>query len=110
MALAIEEPREPIQIGIADRNKSLSCIPYCRSTRIDVFADPSMPAVTGEELAEMDLDEELRKLIEEMKDLSADDLQDQVHRRFEYRICRACQFRFLANPLGKPRERRSGPN
>jgi len=78
--------------------------------RIDVFADPSMPAVTGEELAQMDLDEELRKLIKEMKDLSADDLLDQVHRRFEYRICRACQFRFLANPLGKPRVKREGDN
>jgi hypothetical protein len=78
--------------------------------RIDVFADPAMPPVTSEELAELNLEEEMRKLLDQMKHLTADDLQDQVHRRFEYRICRACQFRFLANPLGKPRQRDVGHN
>jgi hypothetical protein len=38
-----------------------------------------------------------------MKGMSADELQDQVHRRFEYKLCRVCQMRFLVNPLGKPR-------
>ena len=32
-----------------------------------------------------------------------DDLQDQVHRRFEFKLCRPCQAKFLANPLGRPR-------
>jgi hypothetical protein len=45
-----------------------------------------------------------------MKGLSADDLQDDVHRHFEYRLCRPCQRKFLANPLGKPRENRPGEN
>ena len=45
-----------------------------------------------------------------MKTLSADDLQDQVYRQFEYRLCRPCQIRFLANPLGKPREQNQGRN
>lgn len=73
--------------------------------RIDVLADPSMPAVTSEEIAEMNFDEELRRLLEEMKGMSAEQLQDQVHRHFEYRICRGCQVRFLGNPMGKPREK-----
>jgi hypothetical protein len=71
--------------------------------RIDVFADPAMPSVTQEEVDALDFDRTLNELLEEMKHLSAEDLQDQVHRRFEYFICRACQRRFLANPLGKPR-------
>lgn len=78
--------------------------------RIDVFADPSVPPVTAEELAKADFDETLDKLMAEMKDMTADDLQDGVHRRFEFRLCAACQRRFLANPLGKPRDLRAGKN
>ena len=78
--------------------------------RIDVFADPSIPATSGEALAAIDFDQTIAELMEQMKHLSADDLQDDVHRRFEYRICRPCQRRFLSNPLGKPREVRAGKN
>jgi hypothetical protein len=42
--------------------------------------------------------------------MSDEELQDQVHRRFEYKICRQCQVKFLANPLGKPRVKGVGPN
>src|SRR4051812_43595140 len=63
--------------------------------RIDVFADPTLPAMSTEELEMMEMDETLTKLMEEMKKLSADELQDQVHRRFEYKLCRACQRNFL---------------
>src|SRR5688500_5463279 len=75
--------------------------------RIDVFADPSMPELSTEDLEEMDFDGTLAKLMAEMKSMTADDLQDGVHRRFEFRLCPACQRRFLANPLGKPREVRA---
>ena len=78
--------------------------------RVDVFADPSVPSVTSEQLQGIDFDETMADLMEQMKHLSADDLQDDVHRRFEYRLCRPCQRRFLANPLGKPREVPAGKN
>ena len=78
--------------------------------RIDVFADPAMPPVTSEEMEEADYQQAMRELMDQMKHLSADDLQDDVHRRFEYRLCRPCQRRFLANPLGKPRAVRAGEN
>jgi hypothetical protein len=78
--------------------------------RIDVFADPSVPPLSTEELAAIDFDQTVADLMDQMKHLSADDLQDDVHRRFEYRLCRPCQRRFLANPLGKPREVRAGQN
>jgi hypothetical protein len=48
--------------------------------------------------------------MEQMKHMTAEELQDQVHRRFEFKVCRACQLRFLANPLGKPRVVREGKN
>jgi len=78
--------------------------------RIDVFADPEMPETTSEELAEMDFDRAFAELIEQMKSMTTDELQDQVHRRFEYRICPACQRKFLVNPLGLPREKQTGQN
>ena len=71
--------------------------------RIDVFADPSGPVVSSEELATTDLTGTIDALIEQMKGMTAEELQDQVHRRFEYRLCPGCHRRFLANPLGKPR-------
>lgn len=69
-----------------------------------------MPAASSEELAEADYQSAMRELLEQMKNMSADELQDQVHRRFEFKLCRACQMRFLVNPLGKPREQRSAQN
>ena len=78
--------------------------------KIEVFADPSMPPVASEELAAMDIERTMAELLEQMKDLTAEDLQDQVHKAFEFRICRVCQMRFIANPLGKPRETTLGKN
>jgi hypothetical protein len=71
--------------------------------RIDVFADPALPELTHDELESADFDAALEAAIKQMQGMSAEELQDQVHRRFEYRICAPCQARFLANPLGKPR-------
>jgi len=78
--------------------------------RIDVFADPALPNMSTEELEMMDMDATFTKLLEQMKSMSADELQDQVHRRFEYRLCRECQKKFLSNPLGKPRALRIAEN
>jgi hypothetical protein len=78
--------------------------------KMQIYADPQMPPVSSQELAEMDLDAELQKLIEQMKNETAEDLMDQVHRSFEFRLCRVCQMKFLANPLGKPREPKPSSN
>ena len=71
--------------------------------RIDVFADPALPATSEKELKAIDFDAAIDELLDEMKDMTADELQDQVHRRFEYRICPRCQRRFLRDPLGRAR-------
>jgi len=78
--------------------------------RIDVFADPTLPQISVEELASNSLDNAMAELIEHMKTMSTEELKDQVHRRFEYTLCRACQVNFLQNPLGKPRFRQAGAN
>ncbi len=71
--------------------------------RIDVLADPSMAPITAGELASVDFAAVINELLEEMGQMTAEELQDQVHRHFEFKICPTCQPRFLANPLGKPR-------
>ena len=73
--------------------------------RIDVYADPSVPEMSTDELEATDFDQTFTDLLDQMQQLSADDLQDDVHRRFEFKLCRPCQRRFLANPLGLPRVR-----
>ena len=78
--------------------------------RIEVFADPAMPKVTAEEIERMDFAKVMKELLAQMHGMSGEELQNQVYRKFEYRVCGACQRRVLANPLGRPRERREGRN
>ena len=78
--------------------------------RIDVFADPQIPPLTAQQIADANLDQALTEVIEQAKQMSAEELQDGVHRRFEFRLCPACHRRFLANPLGMPRVTRLGKN
>jgi hypothetical protein len=78
--------------------------------RIDVFADPAMPPLGSEEWAATDFDESMSDLMQPREGMSEEDLQDDVHRRFEYHVCRPCQRLILANPLGKPRKVRAGTN
>jgi hypothetical protein len=70
--------------------------------RIDIFADPAWSeSEFGESHA--DIQESLTDIINQAASMTADELQDGVHRRFEYRICSQCQRKLLANPLGLPR-------
>jgi len=78
--------------------------------RIDVFADPSLPPITQEELQTIDSGQKMNELLEQMKGMSTEELQDGVHRRFEHRICAKCHQEFLSNPLGKPRGEGTGMN
>ena len=78
--------------------------------RIDVFADPSLPAVSRDDIEEADYERRMADLLAQMKNMSAQELQDSVHWEREFKICRPCQVKFLANPLGKPRVKDLGPN
>ena len=78
--------------------------------KIDVFADPEMPATTAAELASTDFGAAMAQAIDEAQHLSADELQDGVHRQFAYRLCGVCHPGYLANPLGAPRDVPVGRN
>jgi hypothetical protein len=74
--------------------------------RVDVFADPAAePIDTAAQPGEAGYVESVEELIEQMVGMSADELQDQVARRFEYHLCPDCQKLVLRNPLGLPRRR-----
>ena len=78
--------------------------------RMDIFADPSIPAMSTEDLQEMNAEETFNDLMKQMQGMSADELQDGVHRRFEYKLCPVCHRHFLSNPLGVPRKRKTSEN
>jgi hypothetical protein len=78
--------------------------------RIDVYADPTLPEITAEDIAKLDLNAAIAEAADAAAGMSADDLQDGVHRRFNFRICPRCQPGMLANPLGLPRKTRANEN
>lgn len=78
--------------------------------RIDVFADPQLPPMSADDIAAADVNATLAELMHQIEGMSESELQDGVHRRFEYRLCPACHGGYLANPLGMPRVVRVGKN
>lgn len=71
--------------------------------RMDIFADPSVPSLSSEDLDAATSEDQLALLLHQMELMSEEELQDQVHRRFEFKLCGRCHRNFLANPLGRPR-------
>ena len=69
--------------------------------RIEAFADPSPPDLSAEELAELDVDAEISRLLEQMGDMSAGELMDQVYRRLTMHLCGKCYRQWIENPAGQ---------
>ena len=94
---------------MADRDTNLLCH-RCGATltpgrgdfyvvRIEAFADPTPPHVTAEELAS-DRGEEMRRLLEQMRDLTEQELMDQVYRRLVIHLCGPCYRKWIEDPAG----------
>jgi hypothetical protein len=66
--------------------------------KIEAFADPSPPVITEEGL-KRDARAEIRRLIEQMHDLSERELSEQVHRRLTLHLCGPCYRRWIENPV-----------
>ena len=73
--------------------------------RIEAFADPTAPEVTTGGQAG-DPGEQIDRLIEQMRDMSEQELMDQVHRRMTLHLCGACYRAWIENP-GAPEPRRA---
>jgi hypothetical protein len=74
---------------------------YC--VKIEAFADSEMPPISTDgppyALGEVDIAE----LLDQIREMSTEELQDGVHREFQFQLCPDCHRDFLANPLGRPR-------
>jgi hypothetical protein len=66
---------------------------------IEAIADPAPPVITSEDL-EKDPTEEIKKLLDQMKDLPAQEAMDQVYRRLTIFLCLACYRPWIENPAG----------
>jgi hypothetical protein len=71
--------------------------------KMQAYADPTLPAVTSDDLEETDYDRRIADLLEQMEHTSAEDLEADVHWEREFHLCRPCQRELLRNPLGEPR-------
>ena len=67
--------------------------------KIEVYADPAMPELSTDDLDEVDVDAKVSGLIEQMREMTASELEDAVYKRFDFRLCRPCQRAYLTNPL-----------
>ena len=65
--------------------------------RIEAFADPTPPRLTEDDLAG-DVNDEIQRLIEQMKDMSEQELMDQVHRKLTIHLCGACYRVWIEDP------------
>lgn len=66
--------------------------------RIEAFADPTPPSFSDEQLAEMDPAAEIDRLIDQMKDMTEQELLDQVYRRLTIHLCGPCYRRWIEDP------------
>jgi hypothetical protein len=66
--------------------------------RIDVFAAYDPLEITAGDLSG-DLEGEVARLLRDCEGHDAEELQDQVHRRFEFDCCPPCQRRVLRDPI-----------
>ena len=67
--------------------------------KIEAVADPSPPIFDEDDL-DKDPRQEIERLLGEMRDLSQQELMDQVHRRVTIYLCHRCYNRWIENPAG----------
>ena len=66
---------------------------------IEAFADPTPPHITGEQSA-TDLRSEIDRLIEQARQMSPQELMDQVYRRLTIYLCGPCYRKWIEHPTG----------
>jgi hypothetical protein len=66
---------------------------------VEAFAENSPPVITLEDLL-ADHGQEMRELAEQLKDVSPQEMMDQVHRQMTFFLCRQCYGQWIENPTG----------
>ena len=69
--------------------------------KIEAFADPTPPDLSETDgWSDLDINGEISRLLEQMKDSSSQQLMDQVHRRLTIHLCGTCYRKWIENPAG----------
>jgi hypothetical protein len=68
--------------------------------KVEVYAAYDPMEVTEKDL-EADRSEEVQDLLDEMADMDADDLEDQVFKTFRFDLCPECHAAYLKDPLSR---------
>lgn len=68
--------------------------------KMEVYAAYDPMELTSQDLAG-DRRKELAELIEKMKGMDPEELEDSVHRMMSFDLCPPCQRAILKNPLGR---------
>jgi hypothetical protein len=67
--------------------------------KVEAVADPTPPAFT-EAHRDRDVGKEIDRLIERMRDMTEQELMDQVYRRLVLYLCAPCYRIWIENPTG----------
>ncbi len=67
--------------------------------RIEAVADPTPPAFSAADLGQ-DVGREIDRLIARMRDMTEQELMDQVYRRVVLSLCTPCYRHWIENPTG----------
>jgi hypothetical protein len=68
--------------------------------KVEVYAACDPLEVTEKDL-EADRSEEVQRLLDEMADMDAEDLEDQVFKTFRFDLCPECHAAYLKDPLSR---------
>ena len=66
---------------------------------IEALADPAPPVISQEDL-DGDPGEEIKRLLSQLRDVSAQEAMDQVYRKLTIFLCLACYRPWIENPAG----------
>jgi len=66
--------------------------------KIQLYAAADPLEISAEELT-ADIREKIRRLVDEMKDMDPQELQDSVFRQFQFDLCPKCRQRYIEDPL-----------
>lgn len=67
--------------------------------KVEAMADPTPPAFTEGHLGR-DVGREIDRLLHRMRDMTEQELLDQVYRRLMIYLCTPCYRRWIENPTG----------
>jgi hypothetical protein len=68
--------------------------------KIEAVADPNGPTVASEIPSSNEIRRQIKKLIAQLEDVSAQEAMHQVHRRLTIHLCGKCYGGWIENPAG----------